>query len=138
MTFTFLLFDSEVCLFFNKKWSELKNKSNIERRKSKLKSDQFSILLLKNKTKKKSSRPIEESELRSSTLNNNHFDYFERNYKFPSAPNHGGSCLWLLTKSKRLFYSILTSLKTTEEVPQTIIFTVEQSLDTCALMPVSS
>ena len=59
-------------------------------------------------------------------------------YNPPSSPHHGGSWERLVRSCKRVFYSILTPRKLTDEVLQTTFCLVEQSLNARPLTAVSS
>ena len=62
----------------------------------------------------------------------------EWKYNPPSSPHHGGSWQRLVRSCKRVFYSILTPGKLTDEVLQSIFCLVEQSLNARPLTAVSS
>ena len=62
----------------------------------------------------------------------------EWKYNPPTSPHHGGSWERLVRSCKRVFYSILTPRKLTDEVFQTTFCLVEQSLNARPLTAVSS
>ena len=62
----------------------------------------------------------------------------EWKYNPPSSPHHGGSWERLVRSCKRVFYSILTPRKLTDEVLQTTFCLVEQSLNARPLTAVGS